>query len=316
MSLPCIITAMVTPFTPDGALDEERAEDLARHLVLTGSEGLVVAGTTGESPTLSLEERERLYYAVRKGAGSIPVYVGTGSNDTRHTVELSRKAEDWGADGLLVVTPYYNKPPQEGLLRHFVQVAQAVSLPIILYNVPGRTGSSVEPGTVAQIARRCPNVVAVKEASGHLGVMSGLHQECPDVLVFAGDDALFYPALAIGAHGVVSVAAHVVGPEMVQLLKAYKSGRIAEAREWHFRLEPIFRDLFCWSNPIPVKWVLNRLNITVGPVRDPLVYPSNTQALEVLQHEIESVWENREQSQAWPPGDLFWGARRELGGSA
>lgn len=316
MSLPCIITAMVTPFTPDGELDQGCAEDLARWLVLTGSEGIVVAGTTGESPTLSLEERERLYYAVRKGAGSIPIFMGTGSNDTRHTVELSKRAEAWGADGLLIVTPYYNKPPQEGLVRHFVQVAEAVSLPIILYNVPGRTGSSVEPGTVAQIAQRCPNVVAVKEASGHLGVMSGLHQECPDVVVLAGDDALFYPALGLGAHGVVSVAAHVVGPEMVQLLKAYTAGHIAEAREWHFKLEPIFRDLFSWPNPIPVKWVLNRLNIAVGPVRDPLVYPSNTQSLERLHHQVELIWQSREQSQAWRPEDLFWGARRELGGSA
>lgn len=282
MHWPCIITAMVTPFTDHGELDEPRVESLARWLVTHGSEGLVVAGTTGESPTLSESERERLYYATRRGAGSVPILVGTGSNDTRRTIELSRQAQQWGADGVLVVTPYYNRPPQEGLYRHFVEVAEHVSIPLMLYNVPSRTGVNLTPDTVSRITQACPHVVAVKEASGRVEAIDALHQECPATLIYAGDDASFYPGLMLGAHGVVSVAAHVVGVEMEMLANAFRQGDLERALQIHHQLLPIFRDLFVWSNPIPVKWLLNHIGLAVGPVRSPLVYPDETSALEHL----------------------------------
>ncbi len=289
MQWPCIITAMVTPFTEDGVLDEARAESLAGWLVANGSEGLVVAGTTGESPTLSRSERERLYYAVRRGAGNAMVLMGTGSNDTHHAVEMSQEAARWGADGVLVVTPYYNKPPQEGLFQHFVKIAENLSAPVMLYNVPGRTGVTLAADTVARIAKACPNVVAVKEATGQIESIERLLEICPGMMVYSGDDALFYPALTLGAHGVVSVAAHVVGPEMAALVQAFRSGDITAARGLHGRLLPIFRDLFSWPNPIPLKWLMNQLNMNVGPVRLPLVYPQDTSTLERLKVNVEDL---------------------------
>jgi 4-hydroxy-tetrahydrodipicolinate synthase len=284
---------MVTPFTDQGQLDEARTELLARRLIEHGSDGLVVAGTTGESSALSADEREQLFYAVRRGAGTVPIYVGTGSNNTHQAVELSRQAESWGADGLLVVTPYYNKPPQEGLFCHFTQIAESVSLPIVLYNVPGRTGCILEAATVSRIASACPNVQAVKEASGRLESLEALRRECPDLYLYTGDDALFYPALTLGAHGVVSVASHVVGPEMAALLSAFRAQDTAEARRIHFLLQPIFRGLFAWPNPTAVKWVLNRLGVRVGPLRLPLVYSHDTRTMEQLATLIEEIWQRR-----------------------
>ena len=293
MSWPGIITAMVTTFTDEGVLDEGRAEFLAHWLVENGSEGLVVAGTTGESPTLSDSERAQLFSAVRRGAPTVPVYVGTGTNDTRHTVELSQQAESWGANGLLVVTPYYNKPPQEGLFQHFAQVARAVSLPIMIYNVPGRTGCNIEASTVSRIAAVCPNVVAIKEAAGRLESLEALSRECPNIGLYTGDDALFYPALTLGARGVVSVAAHVVGPEMASLLSLVRGGDMAEARRLHFKLQPVFRGLFDWPNPTAVKWMLNQLDICVGPLRLPLVYPEDARGMQRLRSLIEDLWRER-----------------------
>lgn len=298
MSWPGIITAMVSPFTDQGELDDAAAERLAHWLVEHGSQGLVVAGTTGESPTLSEEERERLFYAVRRGAGRVPVYMGTGSNDTRHAVQLSQQAEAWGAQGLLVVTPYYNRPSQEGLFRHFAKVAENVSIPVIMYNVPSRTGCTLEATTVARIAKECSNVVAVKEATGRLESIEALRQECPDIFLYTGDDALFYPALTLGAHGVISVASHVVGVEMAALAAAMARGDVLEARALHFLLEPIFRGLFMWPNPTALKWLLNRLGISVGPLRLPLIYPEDTQAMEPIRRRVEEIWQRRATSSA------------------
>lgn len=289
MEWPSIMTAMVTPFAEDGSLSETAAAVLAEWLVTQGSEGLVVAGTTGESPTLSDSEREQLFAAVRHGAGSAAVWMGTGSNDTREAVRRARQAETWGADGLLVVTPYYNKPPQEGLFRHFAAIAEAVSVPIMIYNVPQRTGVSIEANTIARLARSFSNIRAVKEASGTIDGIQHVLTACPDLYVYSGDDALFYPALTVGAHGVVSVASHVVGPEMARMLAAYKGGRVAEARAEHFRLLPVMRDLFSWPNPIPVKWALNHLGLPAGPVRLPLVYPEDTVSLGRLMANIQAI---------------------------
>ncbi|PSR21740.1 MAG: 4-hydroxy-tetrahydrodipicolinate synthase [Sulfobacillus acidophilus] len=289
MHWPVILTAMITPFASDGSLSEERAQELAGWLVANGSDGLVVAGTTGESPTLSQEERMRLLKAARAGAGSAPVWMGCGTNSTTDTIANARDAEKWGADGILLVTPYYNRPPQEGLYQHFVQVANAVSCPVMIYNVPGRTGVSLAPETMARIIAECRNVQAVKESSGTLEAIWAMRENCPGLKVYAGDDALFYPSLAIGAQGIVSVAAHLVGPLMVRLAEAYQRGRVDEARALHQSLLPLVRELFSWPNPIPVKWAVNRLGFAAGPLRLPLVYPTDPNAFDRLDQLITAL---------------------------
>ncbi|MCY0878969.1 MAG: 4-hydroxy-tetrahydrodipicolinate synthase [Firmicutes bacterium] len=289
MRWPRIMTAMVTPFTDDQELDEQRAEELAAWLVRHGSGGLVIAGTTGESPTLTESERERLYYAARRGAGDVPIFVGTGSNDTRHAVAMSQAAERWGADGLLVVTPYYNRPSPEGLLAHYRAIADSVQLPIMIYNVPGRTGVNMDARTIQQLHQSCPNVVAVKEAGGQLEAFERLVEECPAMRIYSGDDLLFYPSLAVGAYGIVSVASHVVGDQMAAMCQAFLDGQIERARALHYLLRPVFRDLFAWPNPVPVKWVMNAMGMSVGPLRLPLVFPENTETLERLHRYLTDV---------------------------
>lgn len=284
MEWPRIFTAMVTPFDQEGRLDEEYAGILAKWLVRNGSDGLIIAGTTGESPSLSDDEKYRLYQAVRTAVGrDVPVWVGTGSNNTYHSRQLSESAAQWGADGVLVVCPYYNKPPQEGLYQHFVTIAQDLSIPVMLYNVPGRTGVNLEPETARRVMERCSNVAAIKEASGSLEQIQQLTAMVPGgVKVYSGDDALFYPALAMGAHGVVSVAAHVVGNEMEQLWKDFIAGRVDQARDMHQKLIFIMKELFRLPNPIPLKWVLNYLGFAVGDVRLPLVTPEQNEVFEPL----------------------------------
>ncbi|WP_243239890.1 4-hydroxy-tetrahydrodipicolinate synthase [Sulfobacillus harzensis] len=293
MPWPAIFTAMITPFTPDGHLNLDIAARLAQRLAHEGSDALIIAGTTGESPTLTDPEREELFHRVRQAVPHLPLWVGAGSNDTAHSRHLARQAEQWGADGILVVTPYYNKPPQEGLYRHFVEVAQNVNIPVMLYNVPGRTGVHLEADTAARIHAASPNVVAIKEASGRLEAFHQLRAHAPQLTLYTGDDSLLYPSLLLGAVGVVSVASHVVGPEMQALLRAATSGRHSEAYQREQMLAPIFRDLFAWPNPIPVKWLLNQLGIDVGPLRPPLVYPSDTRGLERLLAETLAVQRQR-----------------------
>lgn len=283
MDWPGILTAMVTPFAADGSLNEEAATALSEWLISQGSGGLVIAGTTGEAPTLKGTERRRLYEAVRRGVGHrVPVWVGCGSNDTDETVARATEVERWGADGVMVVTPYYNKPPQEGLYRHFLAVARAISIPMMIYNVPGRTGVSIQAATVARIAQATALPLAAKEASGTLDTIAAMVEACPGVRVYSGDDALFQPALRVGAAGVVSVASHLVGPAMEQLWIYERTGQGELAAQLHQQLLPIMRGLFTWPNPIPVKWALNRLGHNTGPVRLPLVYPDDTSALEEL----------------------------------
>ncbi|AEJ38331.1 dihydrodipicolinate synthase [Sulfobacillus acidophilus TPY] len=293
MQWPRLITAMVTPFTENGELDEERAESLAHWLIEQGSEGLVVAGTTGESPTLTPDERERLFRAVRRGAPTATVLMGTGTNNTEHAREMSHQAAEWGADGVLLVTPYYNKPPQDGLFHHFVRITRDLPIPAMLYNVPGRTGVNLEARTVRRIIDASPNVIAIKEAGGTIQGFEQLREHCPDLTIYSGDDALFYPSLGLGTYGVVSVAAHVVGPEMARMIGAFVGGQGAEAQRLHLMLAPLFRDLFSWPNPIPVKWLLNHIGVPVGPVRLPLVFPEDQTALNRLADEFESIRASR-----------------------
>jgi 4-hydroxy-tetrahydrodipicolinate synthase len=268
-----VVTAMVTPFRPDGEVDLELAARLADHLVRHGSDGLVLCGTTGESPTLSWEEQHRLFDAVKEAVvGRAHLLAGSGSNCTAEAVEATREAARLGADGALVVVPYYNKPPQDGLEAHFRAVADAApELPLMLYNIPGRTGCSLTADTVARLLDR-PNVVSFKAASGTTEEVSQLRLLCGDRLaIYCGDDALTLPMLAVGAVGVVSVASHLAGPEIQAMVQAFLGGDMTGALALHERLLPLGKALFCTTNPIPVKAALEIAGWPVGAPRLPLL---------------------------------------------
>lgn len=267
-----VITAMVTPFRADGAVDYDRAAELARRLVETGSTGIVVAGTTGESPTLTDEEKLQLLRVVKDAAGqAAAVLAGTGTYDTAHSVHLSRQAEKLGADGLLVVVPYYNRPTQEGLYRHFKTVAESTGLPVLMYNIPGRTGTNMLPETVARLSE-VRNIAGIKEASGSLDQVSEIRRRTPGhFLIYSGDDSLTVPYLSVGAVGVVSVASHLVGREIAEMIAHFQSGHVEEARRIHLRLFPLFRALFVAPNPVPLKAALEMAGFPVGKPRLPLV---------------------------------------------
>ena len=268
-----VVTAMVTPFDASGAVDLDLAGRLARHLVEQGSDGLLVCGTTGESPTLSWEEQLQLLSAVRQAVGSdAKVLAGTGSNCTAEAIEATREAAAAGADGALLVVPYYNKPPQDGLEAHFRAIAEAApDLPLMLYNIPGRTGCSIAPETVARLMD-CPNVVRFKAASGTTEEVTALRLRCgPRLAIYSGDDGLTLPMLAVGAVGVVSVASHVVGPQIRAMIEAYLNGDGPGALAGHDALIPVFKALFATTNPIPVKAALELNGWPVGAPRLPLL---------------------------------------------
>lgn len=268
-----VVTAMVTPFGADGAVDLDLAGRLASHLVDEGCDGLVLCGTTGESPTLSWEEQHQLFSAVKAAVGSrASLLAGTGSNCTAEAIEAIGQAAALGADGALVVVPYYNKPPQDGLEAHFRAVAQAApGLPLMLYNIPGRTGTSLAPETTARLLD-CPNVVSFKAASGTTEEVSALRALCGDRLaIYSGDDALTLPMLAVGAVGVVSVASHIAGPQVSAMVKAFLAGDLAGALALHEQLLPLCKALFCTTNPIPVKAALELSGWPVGAPRLPLL---------------------------------------------
>ena len=268
-----LLTAMVTPFGGDGRVDLALAGRLARHLVDEGSDGLIVSGTTGESPTLSWQEQHQLLEAVRQAVGpGVKILAGTGSNSTAEAVGATSQAAIAGADGALVVVPYYNKPPQEGLEAHFRAIAQAApELPLMLYNIPGRTGCALAPATVARLMES-PNVVSFKAASGTTDEVTQLRLQCGSRLaVYSGDDGLLLPMLSVGAVGVVSVASHLVGRRLKAMIDAYLSGQVAVALGYHEQLQPLFKALFATTNPIPVKAALELSGWPVGPPRLPLL---------------------------------------------
>jgi 4-hydroxy-tetrahydrodipicolinate synthase len=267
-----VATAMVTPFRADHSLDLDAAQELASHLLEHGSETLVVAGSTGESPTLTHREKSDLFAAVVEAAkGKGKIVCGTGTYSTAETLELTQSAEDAGADGLLVVTPYYNKPPQRGLLEHFTKIAQSTDLPIVVYNIPGRTGTRIEHETLLKLAE-VPNIVAVKDSTGDFRGVSRLVSEAPpDFEVYSGDDWAAFGFMCLGAVGVVSVASHLVGDRIRQMMDLVTTGDIPAARKIHEELTPLFNALFITSNPIPVKTALEMLGHAVGPPRLPLV---------------------------------------------
>ncbi|MDX3238838.1 4-hydroxy-tetrahydrodipicolinate synthase [Streptomyces sp. ME03-5709C] len=274
-----VLTAMVTPFTADGALDLDGAQRLASHLVEAGNDGLVVNGTTGESPTTSDVEKEQLVRAVSEAVGDRAfVVAGVGTNDTHHTVELARQAERAGAHGLLAVTPYYNKPPQEGLYRHFTAVADATGLPVMLYDIPGRSGVPIETETLVRLAEH-PRIVANKDAKGDLGAASWAISRS-GLAWYSGDDMLNLPLLSVGAVGFVSVVGHLVSPELRALLEAYLSGDIHKAAEIHQKLLPVFTGVFRTQGVITTKAALSLRGLPAGPLRLPLVEldePATTQ---------------------------------------
>jgi 4-hydroxy-tetrahydrodipicolinate synthase len=277
-------TAMITPYHPDLQVNYERAGEVALHLAANGSDGIVVSGTTGESPVLSKEEKTRLFAEVKAKVGDkAEVWAGTGSYDTEASIRLSLAAEKTGVDGLLVVTPYYNKPSQEGLYQHFKAIAASVSIPIMLYNIPGRTGTNMLPETVARLAE-IENITAIKESSGIMDQMSQLKSILPDSMaIYSGDDSLTLPMLALGASGVVSIASHVVGKEIKEMLNAFAAGDAKRAQELHNYLFPMFKGLFITTNPVPVKEALNILGMDVGGLRLPLCQANEAEITQLLQ---------------------------------
>lgn len=273
-----VMTAMVTPFDSDGNVDYATAEALAAHLAAQGSDTLVVCGTTGESPTLSWDEEFALFQAVQRAvAGRAKVVAGTGSNSTAEAISATAQANRLGLDGTLQVVPYYNKPPQEGLYQHFRAIAESSpDLPLILYNVPGRTGQNLSPETVSRLAE-IPNVVAVKEASGNLDQVSQIRRSTPNGFdIYSGDDSLTLPMLAVGAKGVVSVASHLVGVRIQQMIGAFEQGQVQTAAQIHLQLFPLFKALFQVTNPIPIKAALAMQGWAVGGTRLPLADKSET----------------------------------------
>ncbi len=265
------IVAIVTPFR-DGKVDEEALRELIEFQIASGTDGVVPCGTTGESATLSYEEHERVVELTVEVVGKrIPVIAGTGSNSTAETVMLTRHAERVGADAALLITPYYNKPTQEGLYRHYKAVAEEVSLPLILYNVPGRTGVNLLPETVARLAE-IRNIVGIKEATGDMNQVSRIIELCPeDFIVLSGDDFTTLPLLCLGGKGVISVTSNIAPKDVASMIDAFEAGDLARARELHYRLLPLHRAMFLETNPVPVKTALAMMGRIAEELRLPLV---------------------------------------------
>ncbi len=275
---------MITPFTKEGAVDYAVAEKLAVHLTEHGSDGLVVCGTTGESPTLSWDEEFQLFQVVQKAvAGKAKVIAGTGSNSTQEAIDATTKAAKLGLDGALLVVPYYNKPPQSGLYEHFRAIAAAApDLPLMLYNIPGRTGQNIMPETVARLAE-LSNICAIKEASGNLDQVSQIRSLTPpEFALYSGDDSLTLPLLSVGGYGVVSVASHLVGQQLQQMIQLFLTGQVESAIALHLKLFPLFKTLFVTTNPIPIKTALGLQGWSVGGFRPPLT-EADAQTTQLLQ---------------------------------
>ena len=253
-----VITAMVTPFNEKREVDYEKVEALAYQLVNTGSDAIVVTGTTGEAPTLSFDEEIEILSSAKRAVNNQgKVIMGTGSNSTETAVATAKRAEKEGADAILSVVPYYNKPSQAGMIEHFSAVAEAVEIPVILYNIPSRTGVNMAPETVKTLARKYENIVALKQSCADMDMLTEIKTICPpDFTIYSGDDSLTLPMLALGAHGVVSVASHLFGKEIKSMIRNFKTGDTMTAKNMHIKLYPIFKKLFMAPNPVPVKAAL------------------------------------------------------------
>ncbi len=309
-----LITAMVTPFDKDLNVDYEKAKKLAQYLVENGSDGILVVGTTGESPTLTHEEKVNLFKVVKEAVGDkATVIAGTGYNNTKNTIELTREAEEIGVDAALVVCPYYNKPPQEGIYQHYKMVAESTSLPIIVYNIPGRAGVNITPETMERLSK-IPNIIADKEAAGSVeqcskiviktGAYKSFLQYRPAKVpvgggspkedngkafaVYSGDDSLTLPMMSVGAIGVISVASHIAGKQLKEMITSFFQGDVERALEIHNKLMPIFKGLFRTANPIPVKTALKILGWDVGGFRPPLI-PADSDLENALKEDMKKA---------------------------
>ncbi|WP_146549312.1 4-hydroxy-tetrahydrodipicolinate synthase [Rummeliibacillus suwonensis] len=293
MNIGSIATAMITPFREDGSIHFEMVSDVVEHLIANGTDSIVVCGTTGESPTLSHDEKVALIrFVVKTVHNRVTVIAGTGSNNTQASIDLTNEAEVAGADGIMLVAPYYNKPSQRGMYEHFAAIAQSTTLPIMLYNIPGRSIVNIQPQTVLQLSK-IPNIRIVKEASGNLDQMTEILAGAPDgFTVYSGDDGLTLPLLSIGGAGVVSVAAHVVGNDMQKMVKAFKEGRHEEAASIHQALLPLIRALFATPNPSTVKYALTKLGIGSEYVRSPITLLTDEE-----KSAFDDVWQEYEKKQ-------------------
>lgn len=282
-----LITAMATPFDENLNVDYKKAVSLAKKLTNEGNTALVLTGTTGEAPTLTSEEKTNIYKVVKENV-DVPIIAGVGTNSTKDTIENAKKAKEIGVDGLLIVTPYYNKPDQDSLYCHFKAIAEEIDLPIMLYNVPGRTGCNMLPETVEKLAQ-IENIVALKEAGGNIVQFAEIINRVPDdFLIYSGDDSMTLPAMAVGAYGVVSVAAHIVGAEMKEMIDAFVIKDTETAKDIHLKLLDVFKNLFIIANPIPVKAALNMIGTDVGGVRLPLT-EAREKVLKVLKKDLEEL---------------------------
>jgi len=287
---PGTYTALVTPFTTQGDLDKAAFIKLIQHQINSKITGLVPCGTTGESVTLTHQERQWIIQAtVEHAQGKALVLAGTGSNSTAQTIAYTKEAEQLGANGALIVTPYYNKPTQEGLYQHYKKISEHTKLPIILYNVPGRTGCDLQADTVVRLARDCANIVGIKEAAGLVDRVAELKTRCPDsFLIFSGDDGLALPMITVGAQGLISVASNVVPTKVVQLVNNALKGHLEEAKTQHLQLRALFFALFVESNPIPVKKAMSLLGLIEDTVRLPL-WQANDKTTLLIQDALKKL---------------------------
>lgn len=280
-----VITAMVTPFNREKKVDYDKVEELAKYLVKNGSDAILVAGTTGESPTLTHEEELEILSTVKRAvANKVKIIIGAGSNSTETAVRMSKLVQKEGADAILSVVPYYNKPSQSGMIAHFSAIAESTDLPIFLYNIPSRTGINMSVETIAYLANKYKNIVAVKQSFADLDVISELKLACPeDFMIYSGDDSLTLPMLSLGADGVISVVSHLYGCEIKAMIHNFKTGNFNVAKNMHLKLYPVFKKLFMAPNPSPVKAALARMGIIKDYVRLPLVPLTEEQKAELFE---------------------------------
>ena len=288
-----IITAMVTPFNQKREIDYNKAESLAKYLISHGSDSLLVAGTTGEGPTLSHEEEFELLSTVKRAvANHAKVIMNAGSNSTQTAIMAAKWAQKEDVDAILSVVPYYNKPSQDGMYEHFSRIAESVDLPIIIYNIPSRTGVNMMPKTVAKLANKYQNIVAIKQSFADMDAVTEMTLCCPeDFAIYSGDDSLTLPMMSLGARGVISVTSHIFGSEMKSMIRNYKSGEFLAALNMHKKLYPAFRKLFMASNPVPVKAALAYKGLIEEYVRGPLVELENEQKIELFDV-IDGIFKN------------------------
>lgn len=285
-----VLTAMITPFTDDGHVNFQEALRIAGYLLNNGSDGLIVCGTTGESPNIDDRDKLELFTLIAKEYGHRgTIIANTGSNSTKKSVALTKAASHTGVHGVMTVVPYYNKPNQEGCYLHFKAIAESTDLPVMLYNVPGRTGGRIEPQTVARLAQECRNITSIKEATGDISITQQIRALLPneDFMIYSGDDALTLDVIQNGGAGVISVAAHIVGNEMQEMIGLFKQGKIKEARAIELSLVPVLKAMFITTNPIPVKYAMKQCGFSTGPLLLPLCDPSVEEA-QIIDAAIES----------------------------